>query len=445
MSTFIGQLIGFAVIVFLMWKYVVPPVRNLMKARQETVRSQLEESAEAAKKLAEADQAHIKALEEAKAEAARVIEEARADAERIAEQLRAHADLEVERVKVQGAQQVVLLRQQLIRELRQNLGTESVRRASELVGSYVSDPQAQSATVDRFLDEIDAMAPSNAAVEDPATARLRLASREALSALVKRFDEVAAELNSDELSSLADDLASVAKLLFRETNLTRHLADPADDPSPKVGLLQRVLAGKVGDPALEVLKTAVSGRWSADSNLVDAVEHVARLALLVRGERDDQAGEVEEQLFRFGRVLDAQPRLTTLLSDYTAPAAGRVELLKDVLGGSSDVNPVTADLLSQTIELLRGERADDAVVDLAELAVARRGEVVAHVDAAAELSDAQRTRLTEVLTRIYGHPVAVQMQIIPELLGGLNIAVGDEVIDGTLSSRLAAAETKLPD
>ena len=55
MSTFIGQLIGFAVIVFVMWKYVVPPVRNLMKARQETVRSQLEESAEAAKTLAEAD------------------------------------------------------------------------------------------------------------------------------------------------------------------------------------------------------------------------------------------------------------------------------------------------------------------------------------------------------------------------------------------------------
>ena len=65
--------------------------------------------------------------------------------------------------------------------------------------------------------------------------------------------------------------------------------------------------------------------------------------------------------------------------------------------------------------------------------------------AAAELSDAQRTRLTEVLTRIYGHPVSVQMQINPELLGGLNIAVGDEVIDGTLSSKLAAAETKLPD
>ena len=85
------------------------------------------------------------------------------------------------------------------------------------------------------------------------------------------------------------------------------------------------------------------------------------------------------------------------------------------------------------------------MLDLAELAVARRGEVVAHVSAAAELSDAQRTRLIEVLTRIYGHPVSVQLHIDPELLGGLSIAVGDEVIDGTISSRLAAAETQLPD
>ena len=96
-----------------------------------------------------------------------------------------------------------------------------------------------------------------------------------------------------------------------------------------------MLEGKVGDPALEVLKAAVSGRWSTDSNLVDAVEHVARLALLVRAERDDVAGDVEEQLFRFSRILDAQPRLATLLSDYTTPAEGRVKLLGDVLGSGS--------------------------------------------------------------------------------------------------------------
>jgi len=445
MAIFIGQLVGFALIVFIVWRYVVPPVRRMMANQQETVRKQLEDSAEAKKRLAEAEKAHEKAVEQARAEAKQVTEEARVDAQRIVEQLHAQADAEVERIKVQGAQQVQLLRAQLVRQLRQDLGTESVRRAGALVNEHVSDPDAQSATVDRFIDELDAMAPSEAVIGDRATARLRAASRESLAALVAKFDEVAADLGPDQLSSVADDLASVAKLLTRESVLTRHLADPADDPTPKLGLLETLLEGKVGDTSLEVLKAAVSGRWSSDANLVDAVEHVARLALLVRAEREEVAGDVEEQLFRFSRILDTQPGLATLLSDYSAPTEGRVKLLRDVLDSGSGVNATTVQLLSQTVELLRGERADDAVLDLAELAVARRGEVVAHVSAAADLSDAQRTRLTEVLTRIYGHPVSLQLHINPELLGGLNIAVGDEVIDGTLSSKLAAAETKLPD
>ncbi|MCV7280511.1 F0F1 ATP synthase subunit B/delta [Mycolicibacterium flavescens] len=445
MSTFIGQLLGFVVIVFLLVRFVVPPVRKAMASQQENVRNQLDESAEAKKRLEEATKAHEKAVERAKSEAGRLTEEAAADAKRILQQLRDQADAEVERIKVQGEQQVQLQRAQLIRQLRADLGRESITRAGELVREFVSDPGEQSATVDRFLDELDAMAPSEAVVEDRATSRLRSASRESLGALVEKFDDVTSGLQPDDLSKLADELASVVKLLSREHILTRHLADPSDNAQPKVRLLERLIGDKVGDPALEVLKAAVSGRWSTNDNLVDAVEHVARLALLVRAEREDAAADVEEQLFRFGRVLDSEPRLATLLGDYTAPAEGRLALLKNVLGSGTGANKLAAQLLSQTIELLRGERADEAVLDLAELAVARRGEVVAHVSAAAELSDAQRTRLTEVLSRIYAHPVSVQLHINPQLLGGLNIAVGDEVIDGTLSSKLAAAETKLPD
>jgi F-type H+-transporting ATPase subunit delta len=445
MSTFFGQLVGFAVIVYIVWRYVVPPVRKMMATQQENVRKQLADSAEAKKRLAEAEKAHEKAVEQAKAEAKRVTEEAQVDAKRIVEQLHAQADAEVERIKVQGAQQVQLLRAQLIRQLRGDLGAESVNRASELVKAHVADADAQSATVDRFIDELDAMAPSDAPIGDRATARLRSASRESLAELIAKFDELTADLGPDQLSSLADDLASVAKLLTRESILTRHLADPADDATAKLGLVDALFDGKIGDTALDVLKAAASGRWSTDANLVDAVEYVARLALLVRAERENVAGDVEEQLFRFGRILDGQPRLVTLLGDYSAPAEGRVKLLRDVLASGSEVNPTTVQLLSQTVELLRGERADEAVLDLAEIAVARRGEVVAHVSAAASLSDAQRSRLTEVLTRIYGHPVSVQLHVNPELLGGLNIAVGDEVIDGTLSSKLAAAATKLPD
>ena len=121
-------------------------------------------------------------------------------------------------------------------------------------------------------------------------------------------------------------------------------------------------------------------------------------------------------------------------------------MLRNVLqSATGGVNRITAALLAQTVDLLRGQPAEQAVLSLAEVAVARRGEVVAQVTAAAELSDAQRGRLTDVLSRIYGHPVTVQLQIDPESLGGLSIAVGDELIDGSLSSRLAAAEAQLPD
>lgn len=450
MSTFIGQLIGFLVIIWLVWRYVVPPVKTMMRNQQEAVRVALEESASAAKKLADADAMHAKALEDAKNEAARVTDEAKVDSSRIAEQLREQAGVDAERIKAQGVQQVQLLRQQAIRELRQNLGAESVQRAEELVRAYVNDPAAQAATVDRFLDELEAMADSGtsgtAVLEAGASLNLRAASRESLAALVKKFDDVAAGLDAAGLSTLADDLAAVAKLLIAETALNKHLAEPKDDATPAVRLLERLLDGKIGAPALDIVKTAVSQRWSTESNLIEAIEHVARLALLVRADKANQGEEVEDQLFKFGRVLDSQPRLNTLLSDYTTPAPGRLALLAKVLsGGGNAVNETTAALLSQTVELLRGERADEAVADLAELAVSRRGEVVARVDAATELSDAQQSRLSDVLGRIYGHPVSIQQNVDPELLGGLLIAVGDEVIDGAVSSRLTAAKTGLPD
>lgn len=443
MSTFIGQLIGFLVIIWIIWRYVVPPVRRMMANQQEAVRNQLDESAKAAQRLAEADKFHAERLAEAKAEAKHITEEARVDAERIAEQLRAQADVEVERIKVQGGQQVSLLRAQMIRQLRQELGIESVRRAADLVRAHVADPQAQSATVDRFLDELDSMAPAAFTLE--VSSDLRSASRDAQAALIAKFDSLSSGLSADALSTLSDELASVAKLLVAEPILARHLAEASGETEAKKQLLQRLLAGKVGDTTLDVLNTAVSVRWSLTSDLVDAVERVARLSLLTRAERENQADEVEEQLFRFSRILDAQPQLTTLLGDYSAPAQGRVDLVRTVMSQNNGANATATALLAQTVDLLRGERADEAVLALARLAVARRGEIVAQVSAATDLSDAQRSRLNQLLARIYNHPVSVQLNIDPDVLGGLSVAVGDEVIDGTLSSRLAAAVTKLPD
>lgn len=446
MSTFIGQLIGFAAIVFLVVRYVVPPVRNLMAARQNTVRQQLEDAAKASDRLTESTAAHSKAVQAAESEAKQVVAEAKADAERIAEQLSAQAEVESARIIGQGSRQVELLRTQLARQLRLELGHESVRQATELVRNYVADSAQQASTVDRFLDELDDMAPASADVQYPLQSKFRSSSRVALANLTEQFRDVAKDLDSKALSTLSAELVSVDRLLSHEAVVTRYLTVPAEDASPRVRLIERLVSDKVGEHTLGVLRTAVCERWSANNDLIDAIEHVSRQALLEVAERDGKVDEVEDQLFRFSRVLDAQPRLAILLGDYVVPSEQRIALLRKVLESASGrVNPIVLSLLSQTIELLRGQSAEEAIQFLAEVAVARRGEVIAQVSAAAELSDDQRTRLTEVLGRIYGHPVTVHLQVEPDLLGGLLISVADEVIDGTLSSRLAAAEAHLPD
>ena len=338
------------------------------------------------------------------------------------------------------------MRSQLVRQLRQDIGAESVRQASDLVRGYVAEPGQQSATVDRFLDDLDEMATSTADVQNPVATKMRSASRQALTGLLDKLGEIADGLDDEGLSTLADDLTSAAALLIREGVVARYLTQPSEDSSPRVQLVERLLSGKIGQPALDVLKAAVAERWSAENDLVDAVELSARQALLIRAEKAGKVDEVEDQLFRFSRILDTQPRLAILLGNYEVDADARVRLLRNVLtSAGAGANAITTELLAKTVELLRGQPAESAVQSLAEVAVARRGEVVAQVRAAAELSDAQHTRLTEVLSRIYGHPVTAQVSIDPELLGGLAISVGDEIIDGTLSSQLAAAQTQLPD
>ena len=452
MSTFIGQLVGFAVIVWLFLKFVRPPLSRMMAKQQEDIREALADSATAAETLANADQAHIKAVEDARAEAVHVTDEARQDSVKIAAQLRDQAASEADRIKAQGAQQVQLLRQQAIRGLRAELGTESVQQAEALVRAHVADPEARAETVDRFLAELEAMVAagttSSAAAELGAPLKLRAASREGLTAVVRKFDQVSSGLGVDELGTLADDLTAVAKLLHREPALAKHLGTPTDDThngSPQVRLASTLFQGKVSGPAYELVETGVAQRWSAERDVVDALQHVARLALLARADRSHDAEEVEDQLFRFGRILDGEPQLTSMLGDYTVPAEQRVDLLNKVLDRVGSVNSVTRSLLSQTVELLRGERADETIDELAELAILRRGELVANIAAAADLTDSQRTRLADVLPRIYGHTVALLLEIDPELLGGLQITVGDEVIDGAISSRLVAARTGLPD
>ncbi|HSV67720.1 MAG TPA: F0F1 ATP synthase subunit delta [Mycobacteriales bacterium] len=270
---------------------------------------------------------------------------------------------------------------------------------------------------------------------------MHAASRETLASAVDRLDRYADQAGPEELERLSDELFAVLRLLVSEPVLRRHLAEGATGDADRPGLLGGLLAGKVHESTLETLRPLERGRWSHPGDLVEAVEILARQAALAQAQRNGSIEEVEDELFRFSRILEGQPRLRSLLADPTAPAERREELLDAVVAGK--VRPVTARLLRQVVALPRGRSLERAVERLSELAAARRDRYIAHVQAAAPLSAGQERRLADVLARVYGRQIALQTEIDPDLLGGLLIRVGDEIIDGSIAGRLAKARQRL--
>ena len=186
----------------------------------------------------------------------------------------------------------------------------------------------------------------------------------------------------------------------------------------------------------------VGARWSRSLDLVDGAETLARQATLAVAEKDGTLDDVEDELFRFGRILAREPELNALLTDTAAPVDGRLALLDRVLGDR--VSPVTAALLRQAVRLPRNRHLDLVAEELAELAAARRDRSVAHVSAPVALTPAQEEQLTDKLTRLYGRPMSLQVELDESLLGGLVVEVGNEVIDGSVAGKIAAARRALP-
>jgi len=271
---------------------------------------------------------------------------------------------------------------------------------------------------------------------------MQAASRGSLAQARDRLNAQLDGMSERDAQTLGEQLFAAVDLLLAEIVLRRHLADPARPTQDRVRLLEAVLGGQIGAPALDVLTGLVGSRWSQPRDLVDSVELLGQLALLTVATKQDAIEDVEDELFRVGRLLDREPRLRTLLAERAMPAERRVGLLRSVL--ASKVHPVTERLLVRAVQSPQGRSLDRAAEELAELAAASRERSVARVATPVALTDEQQRRLADTLSRIYRRPISLQVDMRPELVGGLVVQVGDEVIDGSLSGRLSDALQRLP-
>ncbi len=266
------------------------------------------------------------------------------------------------------------------------------------------------------------------------------ASREAL-ATARESLTALTDSTSVDATVLADELASVTALLDREVSLRRVLTDPAQAGEAKAELVRRLLDGQVGGATLDLVSGMVRSRWSASRDLVDAVEELADTADLVAAERDGSLDDVEDEIFRFGRTVASSTELRSALTSRTAPAASKTGLLHSLLGGKAE--PATERLVTRLVTRPRGRSLEGGLEDLSKLAAGRRDRSVAVVTTAVPLSDRQKQRLGDALAKLYGRRVHLNLDVDPEVLGGVTVRIGDEVIDGTVADRLDEARRRM--
>lgn len=149
--------------------------------------------------------------------------------------------------------------------------------------------------------------------------------------------------------------------------------------------------------------------------------------------------EVEDELFRFARTLEASDELRTTLTDAALPVSRRQQIVEDLLGGRA--NPITTSLLSMVVGTGRSRDLPAIVDELVRISAAEGNKEVAEVRSAVALTDDQKARLADALGKATGKQVEVKVIIDPTVLGGLVAQVGDTVIDGSVKTKLAQLKT----
>ncbi len=270
-------------------------------------------------------------------------------------------------------------------------------------------------------------------------AELGTTSRSTLRLLFGELDAV--ETGGGELDGLGDELRAVAALAAREPGVRRALTDAARAASDRSALAHRLFDGKVSPAASEMTARAASGRWSAPRDLVDALDIVATAAEVAAADRAGALDSLEDDLFRFGRIVAADQPLRSALSDQTAPTSARAALVQRLLDGKASAAAIRLATAASTE--VRGHNVEVALAEQGEVVAARRNRVVALVRSAQPLAPDQHERLAAALSRQVGQPVQLNTVVDPSLGAGFHVEIGDSVLDASVASRLSDARRRL--
>lgn len=264
---------------------------------------------------------------------------------------------------------------------------------------------------------------------------MRGISAKSLVEVLKAVD--AAEGSLDELG---DQLFGVVDVLDSAPALRRLLTDPGTEMASQAELASTVFGGKIGDSALNVVKTAAQHRWSSGRDFADGLEIAGVSAHVAAADKAGDLDDLETQLFDFGRAVAGDSELRQVITDRAVPAAPKAKLVGSLLDGK--VSVATVALAKQAVAARTGS-FEKALEAFTRTAADRRNRLLAEVRVAYELGDDEKQRLATALAAKYGREVHINTILDPGVIGGISVAIGDQIVDGSISSRLEDARRRI--
>jgi F-type H+-transporting ATPase subunit delta len=266
---------------------------------------------------------------------------------------------------------------------------------------------------------------------------LRGPSADAFSVLEKELDGSLREVGSRKAAEVGANLFDLAALVRQEPRLRRALTDVSAESDAKAELAQALFGGKVDDIASGLASTAARQRWTAPRDLGDSLEHLG-VESMVRSA--DDPGRVADELFAVERMLHDQPQLRDAVADPMRSVADKQALLQSLLEGKT----LSATTRLVTLAVGGGHRTVPlALAEYQKVAAALQNGRVATVRTARPLTEDETNRLGQALTRQYNRNVHLNVLVEPDLIGGLRVEIGDDVIDGSVANRLDDARRRL--
>lgn len=247
-----------------------------------------------------------------------------------------------------------------------------------------------------------------------------------------------AALGSAADLTTADDLFAAARLIGESAQLRGAIGDPSADAEATSALVSRLFGSRLSESAVSLLQTVAAQRWSSQEDLLAAIEELGIRAIAASAGKDTS---IEAELFAFGGAVTSDAQLELALASKLGEPQAKSRLIEKLLARSAAAG--TLAIVRQLVLQPRGRRLRVALAQAAGIVADEGGASIATVTSASALSSAQLDRLASGLSTQYGTRLTVNQIVDPSVIGGMRVRVGDDVIDGTIATRLGDVRLRL--